>query len=85
MPLQKTAIAVDPELLASVDRMARERGQSRSAFISHVLRKVARAHRDQEITRRVSEIFAQPRMAEEQRRTAHEMGQAGTDWSDERW
>ena len=85
MPLRKTAIAVDAKLLASVDRMARERGESRSAFISTVLRRVARARGDEEITRRVRAIFADPRIAEEQVRTATEMGEAGTDWGDERW
>ena len=85
MPLRKTAIALPPELLDAVDRVAQERQESRSRFITHVLRKAVRARRDAEITRRLDELFADPELALEQRRSAEAFAAAGTSWDDERW
>lgn len=68
MPLLKTAIAVPADLLAAVDEIARERHESRSRFITQVLRWAARARRDAEITRKLDELFSSPQMVAEQRR-----------------
>ena len=85
MAMHKTAIAVPESLLADVDRAATERGESRSAYITRVLAVAVRARRDAEITRKLDEIFADPRSKKVQRRGAAVLDEAGTDWTDERW
>ncbi len=85
MPLRKTAIAVPDDLLAAVDRAARERHESRNRFVISVLRHAVRARRDAEITRRLNELFTTPDLAKQHRREASELDRIGTDWSDERW
>lgn len=84
MTTRKTAITVSEELLARVDAMAEERGQSRSRFISDVLREAVRARRDAEITRRLDALFADAAVAKEQRRGAREL-EAATDWGESGW
>ena len=85
MPLRKTAIAVPAELLAEIDRAAREQRESRNRFVTRVLQAAVRARRDADVTRRLNELFADPDLPQEQIRTAAEQDAAGTDWSDERW
>ena len=85
MAHRKTAIAVPEELLAAVDRAARERGESRSRFISRVLELVVRARRDAEVTRRLDALFADESLRGKQRRDAEDLGRLGVDWADERW
>jgi len=83
--IRKTAIALPSELLAAVDRAARERGESRSRYITRILGYAVRARRNATITRRLDELFADPAFAAEHQRTASELDVAGTDWSEERW
>lgn len=85
MSSRKTAIAVPEEILAEVDRAARERGESRSRFISRVLRLTIRARRDAEVTRRLNELFGDESLRREQRRDAGELAELGIDWTSERW
>lgn len=85
MPLEKTAITIPGDLLKQVDRIARERKTSRSAFITTVLERVVRARRDAEITRALDELFREPEIAAEQRRATDELEAAGTRWDDEQW
>jgi metal-responsive CopG/Arc/MetJ family transcriptional regulator len=85
MPLRKTAIAVSDDLLAAVDRAARERHESRNRFVTRVLQHAVRARRDAEITRRLNELFATPDLVTQHNREASELDRIGTDWSDERW
>ena len=85
MPLRKTAIAVPDDLLASVDRVARARGESRNRFVTRVLQHAVRARRDAEITRRLNELFVVPEVARQQAREASALDRIGTDWADERW
>ena len=85
MPLRKTAIAVPDDLLAAVDRAARERHESRNRFVTSVLRHAVRARRDAEIPRRLNDLFTTPDLAKQHRREASELDGIGTDWSDERW
>lgn len=85
MPLRKTAIAVPDDLLAAVDRAARERRESRNRFVIRVLRWAVRARRDAAITARLNELFAEPEFADRQRHGAAELDAAGTPWTDERW
>jgi metal-responsive CopG/Arc/MetJ family transcriptional regulator len=85
MAYAKTAIAVPKELLADVDRAARARGESRSRYITRILRAAVRARRDAEITRRLDELFAREALATEQRTEAAALDELGTDWTDESW
>jgi metal-responsive CopG/Arc/MetJ family transcriptional regulator len=85
MAYRKTAIAVPEEVLEEVDRAARERGESRSRFISRVLRLAVRARRDAEVTRRLDALFADESVHEEQRREARGLAQLGINWDSERW
>jgi len=85
MPLRKTAIALPPELLEAVDRIADERNESRSRFVTRVLAQAVRARRDAAITRRLDELFADPELASEQALSAEAFDRAGTSWQDERW
>jgi len=85
MPLRKTAIAVPDDLLAAVDRAARQRHESRNRFVTRVLQYAVRARRDAEITRRLNELFSAPESAEQQNREASELDAVGTPWTDERW
>jgi hypothetical protein len=44
-----------------------------------------RARRDRDITRKLDELFADPALRDGERRTADQLGRAGSRWSDERW
>ena len=85
MATAKVALTIPEDVLEAVDAAARERGESRSGFVSLVLRAAMRARSDADITRRLYEIFADPAVAAEQLRVAEELDSAGTDWSDETW
>jgi aminopeptidase N len=84
MTVRKTAVAIPEELLSAVDRAARERGESRSRYISRILRAVVRARRDAEITRRLDALFADEGLQKDQVRGVEELDAMGTDWTDER-
>ena len=83
--IRKTAIALPAELLSDVDRAARDLGESRSRYITRILRCAVRARRHAAVTRRLDELFADPALAAEQRRTAEELDAVGSRWDDERW
>jgi Arc/MetJ-type ribon-helix-helix transcriptional regulator len=85
MATRKTAIAVPEEILAEIDRAARERGESRSRFITRVLRLTLRTRRDAEVTRRLNDLFADKALRQEQVRDASELADLGVDWENERW
>jgi hypothetical protein len=85
MPVRKTAIAIPETLLADVDRSARERGESRSRYITRVLEVAVRARRDAEITRRLDDLFADPKLQRDQRRGARVLDADVSLWNDERW
>ena len=85
MPLRKTAIAVPADLLAAVDRAARQRHESRNRFVTRVLRYTVRARRDADITRRLDKLFSRRAFAEQQSRGVSELDDLGTPWTDERW
>jgi hypothetical protein len=82
MPRRKTAIAIPEELLDEVDAAARERNESRSAFITRVLRVAIQARRDREVTRRLDELFADEALRREQLEPAE---LADERLGDERW
>ncbi|HET7502331.1 MAG TPA: hypothetical protein VFK02_15035 [Kofleriaceae bacterium] len=83
--IRKTAIALSAELLDEVDRAAQELGESRSRYITRILRCAVRARRHATVTRRLDELFADPELAGEHRRSAAELDAAGSNWNDERW
>jgi metal-responsive CopG/Arc/MetJ family transcriptional regulator len=85
MAYRKTAITVPESVLVDVDRAARLRGESRSKYITNVLRAAVRAQRDAEITRRLDELFAAEELTLAQREEAARVDEVGTDWTDERW
>lgn len=85
MALRKTAIALPEDLLAAVDRVARERHEPRNRFITQVLRQAVRARRDAEITRSLNELFADSEAAKQHVEESQTLDRVGTDWSDERW
>ena len=85
MATRKTAIAISEELLSEVDRAARARGESRSRYITNVLRLAVRARRDADVTRRLNEVFAEEATRIEHRHSAERLDEVGTDWTDERW
>ena len=85
MPAVKTAIALPEALLADVDRAARERGESRSRYITRVLQVAVRTRRDAEITQKLNTLFEQEGSRSQQVRGAGELDEAGSDWTDERW
>ena len=84
MPVKKFAISVPESVMREVDLAAKSKKTTRSAFIADVLRRVARARSNAEITRRIDEVFADPELADEQRRTAKAFlaiaPRAGTEW-----
>jgi aminopeptidase N len=85
MPVRKTAVSIPEEVLAEVDRAAEERGESRSGYITRVLRQAVRARRDADIMRRLNDLFADEEVRQDQARTADELDHAGTDFSEEGW
>jgi metal-responsive CopG/Arc/MetJ family transcriptional regulator len=84
MAAKKFAISIPSEVMKEVDRAAAKRRVTRSRFISDVLRRVADAQHDKEITRRIDEVLAEPGLADEQRQTARAFSglrsKAGTEW-----
>ena len=84
-PLRKTAIAIPEDVLEQVDDAARASGESRSRYISKVLRLAVRARSNAEITRRLDELFSDADVVAEQKRAAADLDSAGTRWDDERW
>jgi predicted transcriptional regulator len=61
----KTAISLPDPLFKAADRLARQLGKSRSQLYAEALREYLERHRDEDITRRLNEIFdAEPELAE---------------------
>ncbi len=85
MASSKIAITVPENVLSEVDAAAEARGETRSGFISRVLRTALKARRDAAITRRLNELFADEGVVASQDRITREMDSAGTDWPDEEW
>ena len=85
MPVRKTAVAIPEDLLAEVDRAAQQRGESRSRYVTRLLRLAVRVRRDAEITQRLNDLFADDEVREEQRGTAEAMEEVGSEWREEGW
>jgi len=86
MAYRKTAISMPKDVLDSVDRIAKKRGESRSAFITRAVQRAIGREAGEAITRRLDEVYADPRVGEEEVGVAEEMlAGSGVDWSDEGW
>ena len=84
MPTKKIAISVPEDVIAEVDRAAADAGTTRSGFITSVLRRIARARSNAEMTRRINAVFAESDIMKEQAQTtrAYEKlsSSVGTEW-----
>jgi hypothetical protein len=84
MRSKKLAISVPADVIEEVDRAAKHQGVTRSRFITDVLRRIARARRDAEITKRINQLFADPDIADEQEKTARDFravsSESGVEW-----
>jgi hypothetical protein len=80
----KFAISVPEEVMKRVDQAARKRRATRSGFISEILRSVAEASTDAQISERINRFFSDPNLRRKQRREAREWARAvsteGTEW-----
>jgi metal-responsive CopG/Arc/MetJ family transcriptional regulator len=79
MAVRKFAISVAEEVMVQVEQAAAERGETRSAFINRVLRRVATARSDAEIRRRINRFFADEALQRHQREEAEVWSAAATD------
>jgi len=81
---KKFAISVPITVMQQVDLAARRQGVTRSRFVSNVLRRIADARRDAEVTRRINELFADQDVGAEQKQTARDFNSLGstpgTEW-----
>jgi predicted transcriptional regulator len=60
----KTAVSLPDPLFEAADRLARQLGKSRSQLYAEALREYLERHRDEDITRRLNEIYeAEPELA----------------------
>lgn len=84
MATRKFAISVPEDVMDEVSRAAERQGLSRSAYIVQVLRRLAGARRDAEISRRINLLFDEPAVAKEQQQTAQAFRRRapaeGTEW-----
>jgi metal-responsive CopG/Arc/MetJ family transcriptional regulator len=61
----KTAISLPDPLFEAAEQLARQLGKSRSQLYADALRAYLERHRDEDITRRLNEIYdAEPELAE---------------------
>lgn len=72
MGMKKIAISLPEPVLEQVDKLAASRGESRSHLIATVLERVARAKRDRDVTAQIDALFADDKIAAEQKATAEE-------------
>jgi metal-responsive CopG/Arc/MetJ family transcriptional regulator len=60
----KTAVSLRDPLFEEAERLARQLGKSRSQLSADALREYLERHRDEDITRRLNEIYdAEPELA----------------------
>jgi len=84
MPMRKIAISLPEPVLDTVDRLAAQRGESRSRVIATILSRVTRAKRDRDITAQIDALFADETIVAEQKRTAEEFLRMSP-WTPEEW
>jgi len=84
MAMKKVAISLPEPVIDTVDKIAAQRGESRSHVIATILSRVAGVKRDRDITARIDALFADEAIAAEQKRTANEFLR-GSPWPKEKW
>jgi metal-responsive CopG/Arc/MetJ family transcriptional regulator len=82
--MKKIAISLPQPVLETVDRLAAQRGESRSRTIATILSRVARAKSDRDITARIDALFADETIRAEQKRTADAFSDIHP-WTREEW
>ena len=84
MAMRKIAISLPDPVLKTVDQLAARRRESRSHVIATILSRVARLKRDRDITVQIDALFANEKIAAEQKNTADEYLR-GSPWPREKW
>ncbi len=82
--MKKIAVSLPETVLATVDQLAEQRGESRSHLIATILERVARAKRDRDITAQIDALFADEVMGKEQKQTSEAFLRMSP-WSKETW
>ena len=85
MAVRKTAISIPDELLDQVDRAAADLGESRSRYITRILRAAVRARRDAEVTRRLDVLYASEPLNREQVAVAQQSDDEDDGWREDGW
>ncbi len=70
MNTEKVALTIPKDLLAMVDSISRERGLSRSKFISNLIRERIRDEKNASLKEAYDRVFADDRIRKEQLETA---------------
>jgi len=78
MNTQKVAITMPKDLLAAVDAISREKGISRSRFISLTIEEKIASERDRTLKEAYDRVFSDDSIIKEQLDTAHWFQQAET-------
>ena len=81
----RTSFAFSEELLHQIDDVAAERGQTRTAFVTEVLRLALKARRDSKITAQLDALFSDEKVNEEQRSGAQDLLSRSAWLEDESW
>jgi metal-responsive CopG/Arc/MetJ family transcriptional regulator len=84
MAIKKIAISLPEPVLETVDRLAARRRESRSRVIATILSRVARAKHNRDITAQIDALFADEKIAAEQKRTSDEFLRMSP-WPEEKW
>jgi metal-responsive CopG/Arc/MetJ family transcriptional regulator len=58
MPAIKTAISIEKDLFEQAEELAKEMKVSRSKFVSMALKEFVRRHEEEELTRKINEVYA---------------------------
>jgi len=71
----KIAISMEPELLGRIDRTAKRRKLSRSAYVREAVEDALARERTAELAARIDAVFADEAVNQEQRTTSEALGQ----------
>ena len=82
--MKKVTISLPETVLETVDKIASQRGESRSHVIATILSRVASVKRGRDILARIDALFGDDAIAAEQKRTADEFLR-GSPWPRGKW
>ena len=84
MNTQKVAITIPVDLVTIVDEISKERGMSRSKYISSVLREKVLNEKERQLKNAFNQVFSDDSIRKEQRETASWFegtgSKAGQEW-----